>query len=286
MIIHDGRSGAGMALGCTKPRLGAALLVALLLAAPGSRAEDSAALIARAPPVALDAPVTPLLAPVEVATAGWGPFRRMCVWRGMLRPGSDDPVPDEPYCIAIETAREAAGTWHLALRTEARGPAQAIAFATTRDARGRVGSVSITIPDGVPAPPAPQLATLQSVFRAVLDANGMERTTIAADAPFVLPLPLGGVTPNIRVEGGGFACRAEGETRLRDRRAIVATCTGRASGEVAAGRHISIDTGGRFAIDVATGMVLAHGYASFMVLEAAGGDPRREIRGTSRQSLE
>jgi hypothetical protein len=286
MIIHDGLGSAGLAARVTKPRIGAVLLLALLMAAPDSRAEETAALIARAPPVPLDAPVTPLLAPVEVATTGWGPFRRMCVWRAMLRPGSDTPVADEPYCVAIETAREEAGTWHLALRTEARGPAQAIAFATTRDARGRVGTVSITIPDGVPAPPAPQLAMLESVFRAVIDANGMERTTIAADAPFVLPLPLGGVTPNIRVEGGGFACRAEGETQLRGRQAIVATCTGRASGEVGAGRGITIDTGGRFAIDVATGMVLAHGYASFLVMEAAGGDPRREIRGTSRQSLE
>jgi hypothetical protein len=286
MIIHDGLGRAGMAARFTTPRLGAVLLLALLVAAPGIRAEEPAALMARAPALPLEAPVTPLLAPVEVATAGWGPFRRMCVWRAMLRPGSDAPVPDEPYCVAIETAREEAGTWHLALRTEARGPAQAIAFATTRDARGRVGPVAVTIPQGVPPPQPSQLALLESVFRAVIEANGMERGTIAPDAPFILPLPLGGVTPNVRVEGGGFACRAEGETRLGDRRAIVAACTGRAGGQYAGGRELRIDTAGRFAIDVATGMVLRHGYASFMVMEAAGADPRHEIRGTSRQSLE
>ncbi len=266
----------------------AACAAALLVVSPGLRAEDTAALLARAPALPLDAPVTPLAAPVEIATQGWGPFRLLCVHRGTIQPGTaTEAAPSPPFCLTVEAANEEGGTWRLSLRTVPRGPTPAIAFGTTRDARGAVGPVSIAIPEGAPAPPEQQLALLRAVFRATLHANGMERATVSSDAPFILPLALDAAAPELRVEGGGFACRAEGRTRLQDRDAVVATCTGRAAGRVGSSRAMTVDMAGRFAIDIATGMVLRHGYASFLLLErSTPGEAPMELRGTSRLVLE
>jgi hypothetical protein len=260
----------------------------LLLAAPAPRAEDTAALMARAPALPLSAPVTRLGAAVEVATAGWGPFRRLCVYRTMQRVGeSGDRSPSAPFCLTVEAAREEAGTWQLSLRTVPRSPAPALSFATSRDAQGQVGPVVITIPEGATAPTAQQAAQMEALFRATIAANGMSRATIAPDTSFILPLGLDAAAPDLRVEGGGFTCMAEGETRIEDRRAIMARCTGRAAGRMAGSPEMTIDMAGRFAIDVATGMVLRHGYASFLVIAArAAGEAPIELRGTSRQILE
>jgi hypothetical protein len=125
-------------------------------------------------------------------------------------------------------------------------------------------------------------------MRAALQAHGMQRATILPATRFTIPLPLGAVDPDLRVEGGGFACDPEGEARLRGRRVVLASCAARAGGEISPGRAMTIAIAGRFAIDVETGMVLRHGYASFLVLDAdpRGGMARLEMRGASRQSLE
>ena len=60
------------------------------------------------------------------------------------------------------------------------------------------------------------------------------------------------------------------------------------SAEVSPGRSMHITAAGRFAIDIETGMVLRHGYGSFLVLDAdpGGSMGRTEMRGVSRQSLQ
>lgn len=268
------------------------ILVAVLMllgVAQAARAEDSAALMARAPALALDQRVTPLVAPVEVATVGWGPFTRLCVRRTAIGQSAPaDVLAVAPNCFTVDTAREDGGTWHLAIRTEARGGRPSISFATTRDARGQVGPATITVPAGMRDPSPEERAMVEAVFRTVIEANGMSRATIAPDAPFILPVALGGITPNLRAQDGGFTCRIEGQTRIRDRQAVVAACAGRATGSLGGGRAIVIDTAGRFVIDVATGMVVRHGYASVVVLEAnaATGEARDEMRGASTYSLE
>ena len=103
-----------------------------------------------------------------------------------------------------------------------------------------------------------------------------------------MPLPLGAADTSMSVEGGGFACTPQGEATVSGRRVIVAACEARATGEVSPGRGMRITMAGRFAIDVGTGMVLRHGYASFLMMDA---DPRgsmgpMEMRGVSRMTLE
>lgn len=263
----------------------------LALALPaGARAEDMAALFARAPALALDGPVTPLAAPVEVARAGWGPFRRLCVAQVMLRPDDGAEVATSPpSCFIVEAAQEAEdGTWRLSLRTEMRGRGPDIGVTVSRDRAGRFGPVEIAVPEGVARPPPAQFAALHAVFQAALQAHGLERLTIAPQARFLMPIPIGAVDPGMQVQGGGFACDPEGEARLEGRRVVLAACSARAAGAVAPGRDIAIGIAGRFAIDVETGMVLRHGYASFLAVDAdpAGGIPRMEMRGASRQRLE
>ena len=274
----------------TAPRLIPAALLAtpLALAAP-ARAEDVAALLARAPAIALDGPVSPLTAPAEVATAGWGPFRRLCVAEVMLRhPDGAEFAATPPYCFTVEDARPDAGLWHVTLRTAPSWRGGDITLTIARDAMGRFGEIAIAMPEDEPPVPVTQFAVLHALMLARLRAQGLERTTIEPRAPFVVPLPFGAVEPGMRVDGDGFACDAEGEARLRGRRVILAACEARAEGPAARDQSLRLTLAGRFAIDVETGMVLQHGYASSLVMQA---DPRgdvapREMRGASRQSLE
>jgi hypothetical protein len=271
------------------PLIPAVWLVAGLSFATPARAEDTAALLARAPAIALDGPVVPLAAPVEVATVGWGPFRRLCVSQVMLRPTDGAEVPSAPSsCFTIEQAQADGDRWRLSLRAEMSGRGPDIPIAVTRDATGRFGPVTITVPDGVPPIPPAQSARLHALMQTALQAHGLERTAIEPGRRFIIPLPLGAVDGDMRVEDGGFACTPEGEAAVRGRRVVIAACTTRASGEISPGRSMHIAAAGRFAIDVETGMVVRHGYASFLDLDAdpRGGMARTEMRGASRQSLE
>lgn len=262
---------------------------ALALAGAPARAEDAAALLARAPPFDLDGPVRPLAAPVEVARAGWGPFRRLCVAPLLRRPDGTEVPTAPPSCLVVEEAREeAGGTWRLRLRTEMQGRGPDIGLSVRRDAEGRFGPVEITPPEGVTPPTPAQSALLHRVFQAALEAHGMERITLAPGARFVLPFPLGAVDRELRVEGGGFQCEPAGEAMQAGRRVVVANCAARAGSEPSAARRMSLEAAGRFAIDVETGLVLRHGYASLLVMEAepGRGRPPMELRGASRQSLD
>ena len=264
-------------------------LAACLLLAGAAQAEDRAALMARAPAMPLDGAVAPLAGPVAVGGAGWGPFRRLCVAQAMLRPSDGQELPSAPpTCIDVIGARREGEVWRLALRTDrVRGTAR-VDFATTRDAEGRVGEAEITIPPGVPEPPVEMMARLRAIFRIAIQAHGVERTTLGPGGAFLMPLPVGAIDPGMRIEGGGLACRAEGESAVGGRRVVVAACAARGGGEESPGRAMTIEIAGRFAIDVETGMVLRHGYASFLVMEAdpRGSMGRLEMRGASRQTLE
>ncbi|MBW6401556.1 hypothetical protein KPL78_27140 [Roseomonas sp. HJA6] len=254
-----------------------------------ARAEDAAALLARAPALSLDGPVTSLTAPVEVAQAGWGPFRRLCVAQVLLRPSDGAEVAAAPpTCFTVEDARNDNGTWRLSLRAELGGAGPDIPIAVTRDATGHFGQVRITVPEGVPPIPPPQLERLHAVMQAAVQAHGLERATIAPNMPFVIPLPISAVNPGMHVDGGGFTCSPEGQGQVRGRSVIVASCQASLSAEVSPGRSMRITAAGHFAIDVETGLVLRHGYGSFLVLDADpnGSMGRTEMRGVSRQSLQ
>jgi hypothetical protein len=267
----------------------AMMAAALALTGAPARAEDAAALLARAPALDLDGPVRPLAAPLEVARAGWGPFRRLCVAPLIRRQDGTEVPTAPPSCLVVEEAREeAGGTWRLRLRTDMHGRGPEIGLLVRRDAEGRFGPVEIVPPEGVTPPTPAQSALLHRVFQAALEAHGLGRTTLAPGARFVLPFPLAAVERELHVEGGGFQCEPAGEATQAGRRVVVATCTARAGSVAPATRRMSLEAAGRFAIDVEAGLVLRHGYASFLVTEAepGRGRPPMELRGASRQSLD
>lgn len=278
-VVGSQRADAGR---CRPLAFCSALLLGLMAAMP-AWAEDAAALFARAPQVVLDGPVTPLTAPLVVGRVGWGPFNRLCVDQGILREDGTEVGVGAPSCFTVISAENREGTWRLSLLAEARGTGSPIAFATTRDAQGRIGPVTVTQPGGVAPIPPVQMREIEAVFRTALRSNGIERTTIPADGRFRMPLPLGEVLHDVTLDDSSLDCRAAGTGTLRGRQVVLAQCAGHA-----AGGRITIDIAGSFVFDVETGMVLQHGYASVLTIAADpnGTQPRRELRGLARQRLE
>lgn len=242
--------------------------------------------MARAPAVTLDGPLAPLTAPVAVGGAGWGPFTRLCVRRMMLVPDGREYPANDPSCLQVTEARAQGDVWHLTFST---GPLQngiGVTFTLTRDAAGQVGPADFTVPEGLPAPPPAMVGRLRAVLRAMIRAHAVEAFRVAPGEGFVMDLPLGEIEEGLRVEGGGFACRPEGTGTIAGRPVVQAACTLRATGELRPGRPMELTAAGRFALDVATGLVLRHGYASLTIAATRAPGPAMSLRAYSTQSLE
>jgi hypothetical protein len=122
----------------------------------------------------------------------------------------------------------------------------------------------------------------------MLEVHGLRATTIAPNAPFLLPLQLAEADPDTTAEGGGFACTPNGTATLRQRPVLVATCRATARTALGDEAFARIDIAGHFAIDTETGLILQHRYSSFLFMEK---DPKKVMpnlrwRGISRQDLE
>lgn len=250
--------------------------------------ESDASLLARAPALAIAAAPVPLAAPLAIGGAGWGAFKRLCVTRHLIQPDGKEVLETEPSCFTATAVRQEGETWHLDLLSDPLRGGPRVAFATTRDAEGVVGTVAITVPDGQPVPPAAMMARLQTVFRVMIEAHGVMRRSIAPDAPFLLPLALSAADPDTTTEDGGFTCRPDGTAALRGRDVLVATCRGTARTKLSDEAVGRIDIAGGFAIDIETGMILQHRYAWFLFMEK---DPKKFMpnlrwRGISRQEME
>lgn len=273
------------------------LALALPLAGPPAAAqpgppaigpESDASLLARTPALDLAAAPVPLAAPLAVGGAGWGAFKRLCVTRHLIQPDGREVLETEPSCFTATEVRQDGATWHLNLLTDPLRGGPRVAFATTRDAEGAVGTVAVTIPPDQPAPPPAMMDRLQTVFRIMIEAHATRRRTIEPGARFLLPLALSAADPDTTAEDGGFVCMPDGTASLRGRAVLVATCRGTARTDIGDGAISRIDIAGRFAIDVETGMILQHRYASFLFMEQ---DPKKFMpnlrwRGVSRQDLE
>lgn len=278
-----------------RPIMLRALAIALLLGAPPAAAqsppigpEPDASLLARTPALDLATPIAPLAAPLAIGGTGWGPFKRLCVTRHLIQPDGKEVLETEPSCFTVERADPSGETWHLTLLSDPIRGGPRIAFATTRDAAGTVGAVTITPPEGQAAPPPAMLTRLQTIFRLMIEAHASTRRSIAPDETFLLPLALTAADPDTTSEEGGFACTPNGTATLRARPVLVATCRTTARTNIGDGAISRIDIAGRFAIDTATGLILQHRYASFLFMEQ---DPKKFMpnlrwRGVSRQDLE
>lgn len=230
-------------------------VVAAVVIAGTALAQDTAA-----PRVALDGALTPLAGPVAIGGAGWGPFGRICTTRGMLRADGSEAAAGSRDCLLVTAVREDRGTWHVTLQTEPRGTAAPFAYAATRDADGRIGTVTAMPPGGMaPLSPA-QRREAEERFRRTLRAIGVEWMTIAPAGRLAMPMP-----PDDTGAEGAIDCRLLGEGLIGGRRVVVASCAGQGQ-----------TTGGQVAIDVATGLALRQAHA----FEA------REGRGVMRLGLE
>ena len=113
--------------------------VFLLLAGPAlGQPEPYDSLLKRAPKLAISGAVTKLAAPLAIGGAGWGPFKRLCVSRMLIQSNGKEVPETEPSCFTVQQAREEGGTWQLDILTDPIRGGPPVAFATSRDAAGRV----------------------------------------------------------------------------------------------------------------------------------------------------
>lgn len=259
----------------------------LLLTVGQPRAEETAALVRRAPALDLGGPVAAMDAPVTLGGAGWGPFRRMCVdRRGATRDERPGPLTSATCLEVVEAEEQAGGVWRLTLRVEPRAGRHPVIFTVTRDGRGRVGEAVLHMPPDLDRPPPEVAAHLARVLRTAVAANAMERTEVRPAAVFTMPLPLEGAAPDIRYLEGerGLACTPQGLVAVNGREALLASCAGRAQFDQAPGTT-TVGLGGHFAMDTGTGMVVRHSYATHIVIARPGQEPLVQ-RGFSAQRLE
>ncbi len=271
------------------------LLLALLLALPAhaqqrppARPEPDASLLKRAPALKTDDAPKPLAAPLQIGGTGWGPFRRLCVSR-MLIDNKGKEVPEtEPSCFTVQTATDKAGTWELGILSDPIRGGPRIAFATSRNAQGEVGPVTITPPEGADAPSPARLAQIEKIFRIMIEANAIRPLTVQPNTPFTMKLQAAEADPDTTAENGGFTCKPLATATLRARPVLLAQCRTTARTDVGDGAIGRIDMAGTFAFDIPTGMVLQYGYASFLFMEKNPKKAMPDLRwkGVSRQSLE
>lgn len=230
------------------------LSLALLLLAGAAQAQPGTTdWRAAAPPLALDGPLREMRAPVAVGGSAWGPWRRICREQA-LNPGR----PPRRDCLAVAEARAEGDAMRLTLVQEG----TALRIAARRDVEGRVTEFAALRPDGSPAPPDAARDALLAAWRGQFERLSLPRRRFAPGENFALP-----------VEGSpqGMACRAEGVGAVAGRPALAARCAVELAGRLrggAAEAHVAIFA--RVAVDVATGIVVAQGYATRIETFEAG----------------
>jgi hypothetical protein len=239
------------------PRRILAAVAALLLA--GTAAAQAPDWRAAAPALPLEGEVRPLRAPVAIGGAAWGPWRRLCREQ-TVRPGR----PPQRDCLTVAEARIEGEAVRLTLAQEATG----LRISATRGADGRVTEFAAPRPPGSSAAADQAREGLVAAWRAQFATLSLERRRIAPQEAF--PMPVEGSTASGR-------CRAEGVSAIGGRQVLVARCAVELAGRLRGnGPPAEVAIFARLAIDVATGMVAAQGYATRVetFAEAAGGARR------------
>jgi hypothetical protein len=120
---------------------------------PPAKPEPDAALLQRAPKLAVTGKIIPLKEALEIGGTGWGPFRRLCVARMLIRQQGQGRAGDRALLLHGGGGEDEGGTWRLAIVTDPIRAGPRVAFATSRDAAGEVGAMTIAPPDGMTVPP-------------------------------------------------------------------------------------------------------------------------------------
>ncbi len=146
--------------------------------------------------------------------------------------------------------------------------ATALRIAATRGADGRVTEFAAPRPPGSSAAADEARDGLVASWRAQFATLSLERRRIAPQEAF--PMPVEGSAETGR-------CRAEGVSAIGGRQVLVARCAVELAGRLRGnGPPAEVAIFARLAIDVATGMVAAQGYATRVETfnETAGGARR------------
>jgi hypothetical protein len=244
------------------------LAIALVLLATPAAAQQGD-WRAAAPVLALDGPVRPLGAPVAIGGAAWGPWRSLCRDQA-TRPGG----PMQRDCLTVADARPDAGGIRLTLVQNQVG----LRVSALRGGDGRVLEFIALRADGGPAPPDTARDGLLAAWREQFATLSLERRRIAPRQD--VPLPIGG-------SARGGTCRPEGTAMLGGRPVLVARCAVELAGRLRGGESDArVAIFARMAIDIATGMVAAQGYATRIETFGAGGRSNGVVITPSRIVLE
>ena len=238
---------------------------ALLLVAGPAAAQDWRA---AAPVLPLDGPVQALPGAVAIGGSAWGPWRRLCREQ-QERAGR----PLRRDCLTVAEARVEGEAMRLTLVQDGTG----LRVAARRDVEGRVTEFAAQRADG--SAPAADAARdgLLAAWRAQFETLSLTRRRIAPREQFRLP-----------VEGSpqGGRCRAEGLATIRGRPALAAHCAIELAGALrGSGAEARVGIFARVAVDVASGMIVAQGYAT-RIETFAGGRSNGVVVTPSRVVLE
>lgn len=242
-------------------------VVLVLVAAPAAAQQGDWR--AAAPVLALDGAVRPLAAPLTIGGTAWGPWRRMCREQA-TRPGR----PPQRDCLSVAEARPEGAATRLTLVQDQVG----LRVSALRGSDGRVTEFAPLRADGGAAPPDAARDGLVAAWREQFATLSLERRRIAPRED--VPLPIAG-------SSRGGTCRPEGTAALAGRPVLVARCAVELAGRLRGGEfEARVAIFARLAIDIATGMVAAQGYATRIETFGAGGRSNGVVVTPSRVVLE
>ena len=244
--------------------------LALLLAARCRPRAQQGDWRAAAPALALEGAVRPLDAPVAIGGAAWGPWRSLCREQA-ARPGR----PMQRDCLAVAEARPEGGGVRLTLVQDQLG----LRISALRDDDGRV--------DGIRRAARRRRPRRRRMPRATgcwrPGATSSPRSAWSA-----------GASPRART----WRCRSadrraaapagpRAPRRIGGRPVLVARCAVELAGRLRGGEsEARVAIFARVAIDIATGMVAAQGYATRIETFGAGGRSNGVVVTPSRVVLE
>ncbi|MEO3473535.1 hypothetical protein AAFN86_16835 [Roseomonas sp. CAU 1739] len=246
---------------------GGVALLAALLATP-ARAE-TADWRSAAPLLPLQGAIRQIGTPIPIGGAGWGPWRSICREQ-TLRPGR----PPQRDCLAVAEVRPERGGTRLLLVQDRTG----LRIAALRGTDGRISEFAAVQPDGSAPPPDEARDALLVAWRAQFATLSLSVRQITGREDFAM-----------RVEGStrGGSCRAEGVSTIAQRSVVVARCAVELAGRLRGGdSDARVAIFARVAIDVATGLVSAQGYATRIETFAANGRSNGVVVTPSRIVLE
>ena len=226
-----------------------------------------------APALAQLGQVTPLVAPVEITSVGWGPFQRVCTEQGTLRGGA--PRTERRVCLRAQATQDSGG-WRVRVTPDTQGTAAPPIFTMLRGSDGRVSEVTAEPPSGSAPLSAEQRAGLLATARATLESLGVTRQRLAPREIFLLPLPDLSMQPGPLRGSRGLNCVPEIRAMLAGRPVVVARCLARLEGNLGVNATAQVVIAGNFALDVETGLLLAQAYATRIeTFDTTGGRPPR-----------